>query len=310
MNEFFEVYAKSMHSKFNWPDKFKNQMVFFQLVFLIILLNVCPNPVFAQNEKEEFILSPRVGLEIDSNEVEYFNIFPDLNNVKGVIYKLDNFMNLRMLVSLANGKDTTIMFSKLGVEELRTYINKHEILADSQNIVNWDLLPGYGISKMNFFERHGSIVFVHCDSVVYSGKLLRVTDNELILWTSTQPFRPETWNVFSKKIPIDSIDKIERKQDLTGKIFGITLGAGIGAALLNIGFSVFNSQNLSVENTLYLVAGGGVIGAGLGWFYDKLTLSRRKYRIFKNRDNFLKNRPNLEKRAIFTSIYPPELKNL
>jgi len=300
-----------MHSKIIKSEILKFNFNFLLKACLIPFFILTYSLVFAQNENPEgFILSPRVGLELDSNEIEYFNIFPDIDDAKSAVYRLDNFQNLRMLISLTNGKDTTVSFSKLGAEELGRYIDRHEIIADSQSVINWELLPGYGTSKMNFFEDHGSILYVHCDSVVYSGKLLMIEDNYLILWLSTQPFRPDSWYEFSKKIPFEKITKIERKQDLTGKIFGITLGAGIGAALLNIGFAAFNSDNLSFENSLYLVVGGGALGAGLGWLYDNLTISRRKYTVNKDQGNYLNTKRKLEKRAIFSKIFPPELKNL
>jgi len=289
-------------------DFLRDFLIFSPFIFSVIFI---PGTLFAQDEtNEKFILSPRVGEDLDSNEIEYFNLFPDINAVKSAVYRLDNFENLKMLLSLANGKDTVVSFSKLGALELRTYINKHEVLADSQSIVNWELLPGYGISKMNFFEDHGSILYVFCDSIKYSGKLLKIDEQNLILWTSTQPFKPDTWNKYSKKIPANSITKIERKQDLTGKIFGISIGAGLGAAILNIGFAAFNSQNLSFENSLILVAGGGLVGGAFGWLYDGLTISRRKYNIQKNLSKYLNVKPKLEVRAIFHEIFPPELKNL
>ncbi len=284
---------------------------FSTLIFALIFWFFSPLKLFAQTETAEtFVLSQRVGADLDSNEIEYFNIFPDIDRVKGAVYRLDNFENLRMLLSLHDGRDTTITFSKIGALELRKYIDKHELLPDSQNIVNWELLPGYGLWKMNFFEDHGSILYVKCDTVTYAGKLLKIEDDHLILWASTQPFRPGTWHTYSKKIPANSITRIERKQDLTGKIFGITMGAGIGAAFFALIYGNFDFESLSLQNTILLIGGGGVIGGGLGWLYDGLTISRRKYKIEMNMVNYLKIKSKLEKRAIFSKIFPPELKNL
>jgi len=300
-----------MHSKIKKQGILRFSAELSAIIFSLFIWFFLPQKLNAQNENPlPFVLSERIGADLDSNEIEYFNIFPDINKVKGAVYRLDNFENLRMLLSLADGRDTTITFSKLGALELRKYIDKHELLPDSQNIVNWELLPGYSLWKMNFFEDHGSILYVKCDTVTYSGKLLKIEDDHLILWASTQPFRPGTWTTYSKKIPAGSITRIERKQDLTGKIFGITMGAGIGAAFFALIYGNFDFESLSLQNTVLLIGGGGVIGGGLGWLYDGLTISRRKYNIQNDRAKYLKAKKKLEKRAIFSSVFPPELKNL
>lgn len=269
-------------------------------------------PIWAQNSaKTNFVLSERIGLEIDSVEAEYFNLFPDLDGVKSAVYRLDNFDNLRILVSQANGRDTTLLFSKLATEELKKYIDKHEILVDSQKIINWELLPGYRISKLNYFENHGSTVFVYTkDAKVVAGKLLRITEDAVIVWTSKQPFRPENWLQYAQKVDFSNIERISRKQDLTGRIFGVSLGAGIGIALFQIGFGFINKDNESVENTLLLIAGGALVGGGLGLLYDGLSISRRKYKVFGDAERFKSVSQKLRGRAIFRSVYPPELKNL
>lgn len=278
--------------------------------FLLLFSGIQTFSLAQRSEKESYCISQRIGLEIDSIESEYFNIFPELDGVKSAVYRQDNFGNVRLLVSLASGNDTTIMFSKLAAQQLGVYIDKHEVLLDSSYLVDWGLLPGYNLNRINYFEDHGTLVFVKTDSTVLAGKLLLVTDSTVLLWSNKQPFRPETWELYTKVIRVSDIVQIERKQDLTGRIFGITLGAGLGAAILNAGFAVFGTENLSPENTLYLVIGGGLIGAGIGYLYDISTVSRRKYQIQKSTELFLKQKQKLEKRAVFTKVYPPELRNL
>jgi hypothetical protein len=268
--------------------------------------------LFAQNENsEEFVLSPRIGLEIDSLEAEYFNLFPEIDHVKGAVYRKDNLGNLQMLVSLASGKDTTITFSVLGTQELARYIEKYEVLPDSVKLVNWNLLPGFDPGKRNFYESYGAKVFVYSNEgkKLSAGRLLKITDQNVFVWNEKKHFQPSLIPKAVQKIPAADISKIERRQDLTGKIFGMSLGAGIGIAIMNP-VSLVGADNLSLENTVYLMAGGAIVGAALGWVFDLLSISRRKYKINGDPNKFKKAKAKLQKRAKFTTIFPPELKTL
>jgi len=308
---FFEVSPKSMQSPIKSPQLESFQRYIHRILGLsAILLSLVSFSWAQQSEPAPFVLSQRVGLEIDSIEAEYFNLFPDLDGVKSVVYRKDNLENLRMLVSLANGQDTTVTFSRLATQELTRYIDHHEVLIDSTSLVNWDLLPGYNVNKLNYFEDHGSVVFVRrLDGTLQVGKLLMVSDTMVQLWTSAQPFRPNLFPQNILRIPVREIDQIQRKQDLSGRIFGITLGAGLGIAALAITVDVGNPENFDATGTLLVLGGGAILGAGLGYLYDQSTISRRKYKIFGIYDNYLKIKPKLLKRVMFTGVYPPELYN-
>lgn len=268
-------------------------------------------PSFGQtNEGQPFVLSDRVGLEIDSNEVEYFNLFPDLDGVKSVVYRRDNLENMQMLVSLANGQDTTLIFSKLATIELSKYIDKHEILRDSATLIKWDLLPDYGLSKMNYFEDYGSLLIVQLkDSTVQAGKLMKMTANGILLWQGKQPTRPNLFPNLIKSVRWDEIKKIQVKQDLSGKIFGISMGVGLGIAISNILFlGSLQPDAQDLTNTLVAIGVGGLIGTSIGLLYDYSTVSRRKFNFESHKFDLQKVKRKLSKRAIFDKVYPPELK--
>lgn len=277
---------------------------------VVILLLIAGLPSKSQpNEVNRFVLSDRIGLEIDSVEAEYFNLFPDLDGVKSAVYRKDNLENLQVLVSLANGSDTTIIFSKLATEELKKYIDKHEILRDSVRVVNWGLLPDYGLSKLNYFEDHGSVLFVHLlDNTVQAGRLMKITEKGLVLWQGKQPTRPNIFPQLMKPVLWSEITKIERKQDITGRIFGISMGVGLGIAAANILLGSFTFDTQDVNYSLLAIGGGALVGATLGFLYDISTISRRKYHFNSTDFNLNKLKSKLGKRAIFNAIYPPELK--
>lgn len=310
MVEFFEVSAKSMHTFGKTGIQplilFKLKSLFGALFLLAVSLNLWGQT----KENQPFILSERVGAEIDSIEAEYFNLFPDLDGVKSAVYRKDNLENLQMLVSLSNGTDTTLIFSKLASVELSKYIDKQEILRDSVNLIDWGLLPDYGLSKMNYFEDFGSLLYVHLqDNTLVAGKLMKITDKGLILWQGKQPTRPNYFPGLIKVIKREDIKKIERKQDITGKIFGISLGIGLGIAASNILFlGTFEPDGQDLTNSILAIGVGALAGTGIGLLYDFTSVSRRKYNFESKKFQYEKLKANLKKRSIFSSVYPPEMK--
>jgi hypothetical protein len=267
--------------------------------------------LFGQKEGESaFILSPRVGAEIDSMEAEYFNLFPAFAHVKGAVYRKDNLGNLQMLVSLSGGRDTILTYSVLGALELSRYIDKFEVLPDSTKLVNWNLLPGFDPGKRNFYENYGARLYVYSrgGALLSAGRLLKITDQNVYLWKDKRHFQCSLFPSAVEKIPAADISKIEKRQDLTGKIFGMSVGAGIGIAIMNP--VSLTSDNITLENTVYLMAGGAIIGAALGWMYDLLSISRRKYHIRDFQTDYPKTKAKLLKKAKFSTVYPPEIKNL
>ncbi len=292
--------------------RFLPQALRLRMVCVLVLNLFLASAAIAQNEDpSSFVLSPRVGAEIDSMEAEYFNLFPELAHVKGAVYRKDNLGNLQMLVSLAGGRDTTFTYSVLGAAELGRYIDNFEVLPDFSKLINWKLLPGFDPSKRNFYENYGAKVYVYFgpNKNMQVGRLLKMTDKNMYLWYDKRHFQPALFPNSVGTIPAESITRIERRQDLTGKIFGMSVGAGIGIAIMNP-VSLAGADNLTLENAVYLMAGGAIIGAALGWVYDLLSISRRKYRINNDMAIYQKAKSRLQKRAKYNTIFPPEIKNL
>lgn len=268
---------------------------------------------FAQeNEPAPFLLSPRVGETLDSVEVEYFSIFPDLDGVKSVVYRKDNFDNLQMLVSLFNGKDTTLLFSPLAIPELQTLINQYEKIPDNRNLVKWNLLPGMSASKLNYFENVGRKAVVYTTHGKFTGRLLTFRDSAIYLWQKQGSFMPEPgYQRFIKKISPDSIRKIRLKPSVSSKVFGASLGAGVALGLLGFGYNLTGSSDyLLSSNSLVLLGIGAGAGSVIGVLADGAMRIGRVKTINGNRELFREAAYRWGSRAMFHRIYPPELKNL
>jgi hypothetical protein len=270
-------------------------------------------PILAWSQTGEpapFVLSQRVGTELDSVEVEYFNIFPDLDRVRSVVYRLDNLENLRMLVSLANGKDTTVTFSKLATVELAKMIDRFEHLADSADIVNWKLLPGYSHGKFNFHESTGRNVKVTTAEGTFSGRLLHLSDTSLFLWSKKGDFEPLNCQRFIKKIPARQIKTIEIKANLSSKLFGASLGAGIAIGVLQLGYNVTGASDyLLSSNSIFLLGVGALVGAVGGFFFDGISTIGRYKDVNQDLGTYRKIKEGIGSKAMFNLVYPPELEN-
>jgi hypothetical protein len=273
---------------------------------------VVPFSLPAQSEDPmPFVLSERVGPELDSVEVEYFNVFPNLDGVKSVVYRKDNLENVKMLVSMANGSDTTISFSKLAAEQLSVLINRFEDLADSSGLVNWKLLPGYSQGKFNYFESSGRTVKVTTSEGVFTGRMLQISDTALLLYLKKGDFKPKDFSRYVKRIAPHIIKSIELKPSLSSKLFGASFGAGLAVGALQLGYNVTGASNYILStNSILLLGIGGLIGSVGGFFFDGISTIGRFKDVNQDFNTYLKVKESLRAKAMFNSVYPPELKTL
>jgi hypothetical protein len=261
-------------------------------------------------DNELFILSDRVGSELDSNEIEYFNLFPNLDNVKSSVYRKDNFENLRMLVSLANGKDTTITFSKLATEQLSKLIDHFESLSDSSELVDWKLLPGYSNRKLNYYESTGRNVKVSTSEGSFAGRLLLVRDSSLCLWLKKGDFKPFNCQRFIKKIDPKTIKSIEIRPNLSSKLFGASLGAGLAIGALQLGYNVTDASDYVLSsNSILLLGLGALVGSVGGFFFDGISTIGRYKDVNQDIKLYNKVKGSVSSKAMFHVVFPPELKN-
>jgi len=274
-------------------------------IFLVLFKSQAQN-----QEKDQFILSNRVGLELDSVEIEYFNIFPGLDAVKSVVYRKDMYENLKMLVSLANGKDTTITFSKLQTEQLQILIDRFEHLPDSSNLINWKLLPGYSLSKFNYFESTGRNIKLKTTQGSFYGRLLLMTDSVIYLWMKKGDYDPAVHAQYVKKIYPKDVITLEVKPSFSSKVFGASMGAGLAIGALQLGFNVTGESDFLLSaNSVVILGIGGLVGSIGGFFFDGITSRGRKKSIQNNVLFYAMYKDKIKPKAMFYTIFPPEFKN-
>jgi hypothetical protein len=255
-----------------------------------------------------FELSSRVGSYLDSNEIEYFNIFPELDYIKSAVYRKDNFGNIRFLLSSAGGKDTAVTISKMAGVELMKLIDRFEDIPDSIKIVNWRLLPGFDPGKLNYFENVGRNVTVYSGSGNFSGRLLMASDSSVSIWTRKDDFSPIDCDRFIKRFHFSEIKALEVKPSISTKLFGASIGAGLALAAIQLGFNITNKEDyLTSGNSLFLLGIGGLAGAVGGFFFDGFSSIGRYKEIDSDYEKFRKVRAKIRANAMFDKIVPPEL---
>lgn len=282
-----------------------------------------------QAKEQEYVLSNRVGPELDSVEVEYFNIFPELDHVRSVVYRRDNLDNVRMLVSLANGRDTTLTFSSLAAQELGKMIDQFESLSRKPELINWSLLPGYNANRFNYFEGSGrnlKVTFLNPDTLTDSergkgrdslkkatvtGRILMVTDSAIFLWMKSGDFQPAEFERYVKVIRPKDIQVATIKPNISSKLFGASIGAGLAIGALQIGYNLTGESDFLLStNSVVLLGIGAVAGSIGGFMFDSFSSIGRKKKIMGSYENFIKAKKRLGSHAMFRQIFPPELKTL
>jgi hypothetical protein len=189
--------------------------------------------LFSQTKQDNiFELSKRVGSDLDSVEIEYFNVFPEIDFVKSAVYRKDNFGNILLLLSFSNGRDSTVTISKMAGEELSRLIDGFESVADKEDLINWKLLPGFSPNRLNYFENTGRNITVNTKEGSFSGRILIVSDSSIFIWQKKGSFQPVDCDRFIKHFHFSQIKSIEIRPSISSKLFGASIGAGLAVGAI------------------------------------------------------------------------------
>lgn len=160
-------------------------------------------------------------------------------------------------------------------------------------------------------------VIVFCNNKQHIGRLLYVTDTELVLWQSNQAYNPEKLNDFAKLFSCSQIDRIivdKKGKFWTGAVYGLAIGGGCGV------IAGMTQQNKEDEYFLWTLNSGrralkgglkfGIPSAIVGGIIGAALSADKDYEIQKNSETYQALVPELKKKAIFPFIPPPELQEL
>lgn len=169
-----------------------------------------------------------------------------------------------------------------------------------------------------YTQQNGSeTVIVTCNNKQHFGKLLYVTESNLLLWQSKESYNPNKINDYVKMFDCSDIDCIvidKKSQFWKGAGYGLILGGTSGAIAGimrqkqggNHIIWTLNSGNRALEEGLKF----GIPSALIGGIIGAVLSTDKDFEIHKNDVSFQTMVPELRKRAIFPYLPPPELQTL
>jgi len=275
--------------------------------------------VQAQENNQPYIISPRLGAEIDSYERAYFHLLPrsDGFNSAQAFLQSDGQVALRVNRRLQNSTRDTIytiypLLAPPLVQDLQKFIEDFEVIYTPDNftarsVVNFGL-ASYPAEKARRWKNTKVIVTMR-DGQKQTGSLLFATDSSLAIWIAKQAYNwrqpPDSLRIFHAS-EIDRIFMPKKGSFFSGAGYGLLIGSGVGT-LWNAAFpedDAYLSFNNSVLNGVVfsgvpLALTGGIYGAVAGADVNIIVEGNAsRYKVFASK---------LRLHATFPVLLPPEL---
>ena len=283
---------------------------FYILIFTFIIL--CDSVSFGQ-----YAISPRVGVEIDRSEREYFGLFP---SIEGFVLAKSSVLSdslVKFVVTRSlNGvnSDTSFSISPTVVQILAGFIENFESVRRNENVVNWNLFAGLASSGPAIESKLNDVVEITIETFTgdeLHGILLFAGDSSVFLWQSKDEYNRHTLQFIGKSVPYSNIKNIQIVRE--GKFWsgfgqGFLYGGLTGAAIAGVslaagaeGYALLVILPLPISLGLLVAFHAGFIAAILSNdIYRELDGSADEYRDIL---------PLLKENTVFPSYPPPELQH-
>ncbi len=250
---------------------------------------------------------PRIGKTVDSLEILYFNLFPSLKNCRSATYKIDNFGNLAFKVLMASGQFENAIVSKASIPEFEKFILQFENKFEEETEMNWSNLPEYKNHRFKNYEGKGVWLTVSTFDGMFEGEFLYSDTNTLYLWNKDDYYDFAFFDKSIRKIPIQNIDKISVKQNLSNRLAFGTVGLGLGIAYSAISYS-FDQIGSNAGTVLSITLGASYLGSLVGEIVDLISNRKREIFVYGDLEPFLKFQRRYYKNSMFPNVAPPELR--
>ncbi len=324
----FSTIQKPYSGRFNGATS-RRQTIGGLLLYLLFIVALGTHPLPAQEKVKPYILSERVGEEIDSTERDYFCLFPGIDGFRSARFFTLPDGRMELVVSRrsdGNITDTVLSVAPEIPRKLQEIIDNFEVYcAGKRQISNARILKEFFRSPCRGMEMekykstrkrngHPVITVSTIDGLSLVGKLLYVCDTVLVLWASNSPYAWRQVREFSLPINANAIENIViqgKSSTLKGAVFGCVIGAGLGA-LFGYGegddpegwFSMSAEEKAKLYSILLSIP-GAILGGMMGASYGDLEIT-----IEGNKETFQKLCTKLKNDAIFPALPPPELRRV
>lgn len=275
-----------------------------------IVCLMCASVVLAQDNALPYVLSSRVGEDIDQSERDYFGLFPsakDFVSAKSFVYADGRVAFVITRKTNEGISDSTLIINTEKAEELHGFIEDFEMILRKERSVRWELIARL-VHVPSFAYNDGvEMTITTRGSEQHTGTMLYATDSLLVLWQSTDPYNWRNLKSSGKTVRFSEIEHIVIKREgwfWSGLGYGALIGGGLGAVI-----GLASHDAILAPGIVALVWGitlgvptalvGGIIGAIQGIDEDFI--------IKGNAETYKAIVPALKKHAIFSSLPPPEL---
>lgn len=274
-------------------------------------------PAWAIEEARPYAVSDRIGSEIDTDERDYFGLFPGLEGF--TIARTRKSANGDVVIYLSregSGGDSTIVVDAHVEPELRRYIEELESILRGDSNARWDLLFDLAAQPDIRLKQHGKRAKVTIgDGVEIWGELLFASNDVLLLWQGDKPFAwQDRWEGIRAIAPCD----IKRIGIRTGTGFWKGLGYGAGGGfLLGLGAMSWvdkadedDEDHVDFTIRQYATVMGITTGVGLvgGAIYGAVRGSEDAYDVSFDSSQYSKHLNKVRKKCLFREVHPPEFR--
>jgi hypothetical protein len=281
------------------------------LIILLILLS-------AINTNAQFSISPRLGVEIDKSEKDYFGLFPSIKNYLSAKSKIITDNKVEIIITRTDRgvlSDTSLIISSKLANNLASYIEGFELVRNKEREINWKALEG--LVKQSIVLDYEVKVFPTIIVVDFSGKmiqgqLMNSNDTSIIIVPNAGLYN-WTYSQNASKIKISNISSL-----IIEKKGGFWQGAKTGALIVGGTFAfisgIFAFSILDFSDAMLLVGGeaiaGGITGGLVGGVIGSLSNSTSQEHIKvqeKGQEDLL---IYIKEHSAFSIFPPPELVKL
>lgn len=267
----------------------------------------------------QYALSPRVGLEIDSAEREYFGLFPTIEGFVSAkaLMRPDHHVEITV-TRMRDGvsADVVIIIDSIQASHLSSFIDGFELSREADRTVNWKLVDQLAAPWPAINEKmgEGSTVAIQLTNGKWlHGKLLHAGDSAVVLWKSEERFNWHAlkWSgVAARYSDIEKINFTRSGKFHAGAAVGALVGAFLGIAV-NVSMAPNRSSYVRDDDVsgIPLV----IVGAAAGFLIGSAMNSTSSDLQWWARNNSEENPsilPALKEYSIFSDHPPPEVLQL
>jgi hypothetical protein len=310
MIQFTQTRAKNIH-RISFREHGKTIITAWSGIFCFMFASV----VLAQDNALPYVLSSRVGEDIDRSERDYFGLFPSAKDFVSARSFAHTDGRVEFMITWQTNEGishSTFTINAENAEVLRGFVEDFEMVLRKERQVRWDLIAGLARVPSFAYNDGVEMTITTRGGEQHTGTVLYATDSLLVLWQSTDPYNWRNLKSSGKTVRFSEIEHIVIKREgrfWSGLGYGALIGGGLGAVIgLASGDDTGGLFRLSAgAKALLLSIGLGIPAALAGGITGAIQGTDEDFVMRGNAETYKAIVPALKEDAIFSSLPPPEL---